>query len=224
MKRLLDKEQHFLFQLIKSCEYYRLNEKQSIGCINEILNRNISRRTYYLYKRKLYSHEVFSRLKESIYNSPLDRLSILLLTDDTDSEVRAKVNELVACQFLDKDRPSFLLPSQHHHKNDDSTKDKVKDILTKNRHFKERENLSKERLKSIPDNSIIREEFTKCGKDACNLCPHGPYFYAYWKDKTKYNKSKLRKKYLGATISQALIFGNDILNIDVCTIPIFLCN
>ncbi len=50
----------------------------------------------------------------------------------------------------------------------------------------------------MPKNATIREEFIKCGKDICNLCPHGPYYYAYWKDKTKDdNKSKLRKRYLG---------------------------
>jgi hypothetical protein len=46
----------------------------------------------------------------------------------------------------------------------------------------------------------MREEFIKCGRDACNNCPHGPYYYAYWKDKSKdNNKSKLRKKYMGTT-------------------------
>ncbi len=177
MRRLSDKEQKLLLQLMKSCEYYRLSEKQSIGSINNILNRNISRRSYYIYKRKLNSHDVFSRLKESIYNSPLDRLSLLLLNDNVDSEVRTKVNKLIADQFPDKEKPSFLLPSQYCDGDNENMKDKVKDILTKNRHFKEMENLSKKRLNSIPKNVKIRVEFIKCGKVACNLCPHGPYYY-----------------------------------------------
>ncbi len=49
----------------------------------------------------------------------------------------------------------------------------------------------------MPKNATIREEFIKCGKDICNLCPHGPYYYVYWKDKKDDNKSKLRKRHLG---------------------------
>jgi hypothetical protein len=46
---------------------------------------------------------------------------------------------------------------------------------------------------SIPDGAFVREEFIKCGKISCFTCPHGPYYYAYWKD----NHGKLKKKYLG---------------------------
>ncbi len=191
-----DKEQQIILQLIKICEYYHLREKQSMECFNNILNRNISRRTYYNYKRKLYSHDVFKRLKEIIYNSPLDRLSLLKLNDNTNPEVRTKVNKLVADQFPDKEKPSFLLPSQYYDENDDNTKDKVKDVLTKNRHFKELNKLSKERLNSLPRNSTIREELIRCGKPFCNKCPHRPYYYAYFKDKSD-NKVKLRKTYIG---------------------------
>ncbi len=59
--------------------------------------------------------------------------------------------------------------------------------------------LSDDGLNSLPDYATIREEFIKCGKDTCNLCPHGPYYHAYWRDKTKdNNKSKIRKKYIGS--------------------------
>jgi len=61
------------------------------------------------------------------------------------------------------------------------------------------------RMESIPSNSTIRLEFVKCGKSNCSKCrenygyldhyPHGPYYYAYWRDKN--NKGKLRKKYIG---------------------------
>lgn len=192
-------EQQLLLQLIKICEYYHLSEKQSIGCINNILKRNISRRSYYTYKSRLYSHDVFNRLKESIYNSSLDRLSILLFNDDAYPAVRIKANELVADQFPYKEKPSFLLPSQYYNGDNENMKDKVKDVLTKNIHFKEMEKLSKDRLNSLPKNATIREEFIKCGKINCNQCPHGPYYYAYFKDKSNGDKSKLRKKYLGTT-------------------------
>ncbi len=197
MKKLSDKEQQFLLNLIKSCEYNHLNEKQSIECINNILNRNISRRSYYTYKRKIYSHDVFNRLKESIYNSHSVRSAILLLNDDADLEARAKVNKLIADQFSNKNPSPFQ--TSYLNENKEDTKDKVIDSLTKIRQFNKIENLSNNRLKSLPKNVTIREEFIKCGKDACNLCPHGPYYYAYWKDKANNNNSnKLRKKYLGS--------------------------
>ncbi len=51
---------------------------------------------------------------------------------------------------------------------------------------------------SIPKNATIKEEFVKCGKDTCNNCPHGPYYYPCFKDKSNNNNNrKLRKKYLG---------------------------
>ena len=199
MRKVSIEERQILLQLIKSCEYFHLSEKQSIGCISKILNRNISRRTYYSYKRKQYSNDIFIRLKESIYKSSIDKLSILLLNDDADLEVRAKVNELVAGQFPDKEKPPFLPPSQYISENNENMKDKVKYVLTKNRHFKETKNLSKNRLNSIPINATIREEFIKCGKVNCNQCPHGPYYYMYWKVKSNDTKSRLRKKYLGTT-------------------------
>jgi hypothetical protein len=63
-------------------------------------------------------------------------------------------------------------------------KDKVKDVPVRSGHFEETWILSKERLNSIPKYAVYREEFIKCGKDVCNLCPHGSYYQAYWKDKT----------------------------------------
>lgn len=51
-----------------------------------------------------------------------------------------------------------------------------------------------QRYGTLPKSASIREEFVRCGKENCYECPHGPYYYAYWKDvETK----KLKKKYLG---------------------------
>ena len=55
----------------------------------------------------------------------------------------------------------------------------------------------------IPSNATIRLEYIKCGKSNCNKCSeeneynefHGPYYYAYWRDKN--NQGKLKKKYIG---------------------------
>lgn len=37
-----------------------------------------------------------------------------------------------------------------------------------------------------------RSEYVKCGKAGCRRCPHGPYWYAYWRQ-----DGKLRKRYIG---------------------------
>lgn len=54
------------------------------------------------------------------------------------------------------------------------------------------ENNSKTNCKAVPLNATIREEHIKCGKPYCLYCPHGPYYYAYWRE-----KGKLKKKYIG---------------------------
>ena len=41
---------------------------------------------------------------------------------------------------------------------------------------------------------FYRNEYTKCGKPNCKKCPHGPYWYAYWRE-----GKRLRKKYIGKT-------------------------
>jgi hypothetical protein len=50
----------------------------------------------------------------------------------------------------------------------------------------------------VPSYATIREERIKCGK-SCLMCPHGPYFYAYWKN----DNGKLKKKYIGSKFDQS---------------------
>jgi len=56
----------------------------------------------------------------------------------------------------------------------------------------------------VPSNSTIRLEYVRCGKSNCNTCSdyfnylfngHGPYYYAYFRDKE--NQGRLKKKYIG---------------------------
>ena len=37
-----------------------------------------------------------------------------------------------------------------------------------------------------------RSELVRCGKDGCSRCPHGPYWYAYWRE-----EGRLRSRYIG---------------------------
>jgi hypothetical protein len=44
-----------------------------------------------------------------------------------------------------------------------------------------------------PDRSVtFRQERVKCGKPGCRTCPHGPYWYAYWRE-----QGRVRSRYIG---------------------------
>lgn len=40
-----------------------------------------------------------------------------------------------------------------------------------------------------------RQEWVRCGKD-CRACPHGPYWYAYWRE-----GGKARSQYIGRELA-----------------------
>lgn len=37
----------------------------------------------------------------------------------------------------------------------------------------------------------------RCGKQGCTRCPHGPYWYAYWRE-----DGRLRSRYIGKTLPE----------------------
>jgi hypothetical protein len=41
----------------------------------------------------------------------------------------------------------------------------------------------------------FRQETVKCGKQGCTRCPHGPYWYAYWRE-----DGRTRSRYIGKTL------------------------
>jgi hypothetical protein len=41
-------------------------------------------------------------------------------------------------------------------------------------------------------NVTYRQEEVRCGKPNCGACPHGPYWYGYWKE-----DGRTRKQYIG---------------------------
>lgn len=45
---------------------------------------------------------------------------------------------------------------------------------------------------SAPARVSYRQEHVRCGKTGCRACPHGPYWYAYWKE-----DGRSRKQYVG---------------------------
>jgi hypothetical protein len=38
----------------------------------------------------------------------------------------------------------------------------------------------------------LRRQWVRCGKQECTRCPHGPYWYAYWRE-----DGKRRSRYVG---------------------------
>jgi hypothetical protein len=187
-KSFKEKEKPILY-LIKSCENYDLNERESIESINKVLGeKSISRRTYYNYKKKLYDSQTFGLLKNSCYNTIGVKLFILDGILD-DWEQTKKADKLIGQQF--PKRKQVL-------EDEEKQKEELNDIMNRAQaninKFKEMETRRSKIDSTSPSNHTIREEFVKCGKEFCLQCPHGPYYYAYWKDPIT---KKLKKKYLG---------------------------
>jgi len=42
-----------------------------------------------------------------------------------------------------------------------------------------------------------RQQMVKCGKKGCTRCPHGPYWYAYWRE-----GGKVRTQYIGKELPE----------------------
>lgn len=183
-----DRNSNLILYLIKSCENYDLSEKESIDTINKILDKDISRRTYYNYKKKLYDKDILKQLKSSMYDSQMMRC-LLLDLEDTNKEESERADKMVAEQlpgrkdiFHDTAKQQIELAK---------TDEMTNSLIDK---FKEKFDRPAQIYNSIPESASIREEFVRCKKENCNDCPHGPYFYAYWRD---VNTKKLVKKYLG---------------------------
>ena len=41
----------------------------------------------------------------------------------------------------------------------------------------------------------FRQQHVRCGKPTCTTCPHGPYWYAYWRE-----DGRLRSRYVGKSL------------------------
>lgn len=47
-----------------------------------------------------------------------------------------------------------------------------------------------------------RLEHVRCGKRGCTRCPHGPYWYAYWRE-----DGKLKSRYIGKNLPEGATPG-----------------
>lgn len=178
---------NLILHLIRSCENYDLTEKESIETINKILDKDILRRTYYNYKKKLYDKEIIHQVKDSIYDNHMMRC-LLLDLEETDQKMSFKADFLVYQQLPDR-KDIFHDPQIQ--KAEAEELEKTKTMIAQ---FENQMDEPLQRYDGISKNANIREEFVKCSKESCNDCPHGPYYYAYWRDSTT---KKLKKKYIG---------------------------
>jgi hypothetical protein len=48
-----------------------------------------------------------------------------------------------------------------------------------------------------PGKVTYRQERVRCGRAGCGQCPHGPYWYAYWRE-----GGRLRSRYLGKRLPE----------------------
>lgn len=44
-----------------------------------------------------------------------------------------------------------------------------------------------------------RRQNVRCGKRGCTRCPHGPYWYAYWRE-----DGRLRSRYIGRRLPEGI--------------------
>jgi hypothetical protein len=49
-----------------------------------------------------------------------------------------------------------------------------------------------------------RRESVRCGKRGCKTCPHGPYWYAYYRE-----DGKLRSRYIGKELPAGISVSED---------------
>ncbi|HEY7874481.1 MAG TPA: hypothetical protein VIG64_05090 [Actinomycetota bacterium] len=48
-----------------------------------------------------------------------------------------------------------------------------------------------------PGSVTYRRESVRCGKRGCTRCPHGPYWYAYYRE-----DGRLKSRYIGRDLAQ----------------------
>jgi hypothetical protein len=58
-----------------------------------------------------------------------------------------------------------------------------------------RRNDSTRRVEKQIGSITFRYETVRCGKQNCSRCPHGPYWYAYWKE-----GGRTRSRYIGRSL------------------------
>lgn len=198
MLKLTNKEKRILAFLVTNCELYHLDENEAMTYIQYNLNRPISRRTFYNYKNRVYKDyeksSIYSEILKRTHPLTFKRHCNMFLASDKIEMLRKGLREKINLEKYDRLTfiPKYLKVTQARMVT--SIERLEKSSIKTLEKSTPRLDLDKESRDEnrIPDTASLREEFIKCGKISCFTCPHGPYYYAYWKD-----NGKLRKKYLG---------------------------
>jgi hypothetical protein len=191
-----DEKRDLVIRIIKSCVYYDIGETKSLDVIERLTKKKLSIKTFYNYKKILYKN---SKIYETKLNygdwvaRDLIIKSHLLYLNEDNMTAQFEVDKLLCKEFPE-------IPKNYRERMKDFGKKEIDNILKEYHELKnmiKREKKKEGELRSIPTYATIREERIKCGKKKCHQCPHGPYFYAYWREK---NTDELSKMYVGSEL------------------------
>lgn len=69
-------------------------------------------------------------------------------------------------------------------------------ILVQGMLVQQGEDLAESEAPASPGKVSYRLQPVSCGKPGCGRCPHGPYWYAYWRE-----GGKVRSRYIGRRLT-----------------------
>ncbi|MGD1838591.1 MAG: hypothetical protein ACPKPY_11115 [Nitrososphaeraceae archaeon] len=202
-----ENERVLLQRLILYSELFNLTIDETLNYIKEKLGKSIAKRTYYYYKNKFH----IKKYKNII-------------------ELYSAHGELLIDYYNDVDDikyyPDLMLLKRYfvdyYAELNKASINSFYSLLD----FGFALQASEKKYENIPLGATVREEFIHCCKSYCNL-KHGPYYYAYWRDK---KSKKLKKKYLGkfdprANASKEILhLTNQIFPVILSTLRIYLKN
>lgn len=76
--------------------------------------------------------------------------------------------------------------------------DRLNSALLDRRAGRDVETAAPARMEAQIGSITFRYETVRCGKENCSRCPHGPYWYAYWKE-----NGRTRSRYIGRALPAA---------------------
>ena len=182
MSNLSKKEKKFALELVTSCIINHLNEEESFSLLNKLLkNGTISRRTFYNYKKKAYEKNHWRKpvKLDNLFSGSRQRIKSIdfpkyRLFETKDSRLADMIVHYT--YFTDINNTT-----QHYGKlmNDANT------LLENSRNFLNGLDTSRQKAKAnykdVPECAAIRKENINCDRYESHRCPHGPYYYAYWR-------------------------------------------
>jgi hypothetical protein len=183
--RLSLQRKRLLVQLIITCELHDLTEEESLSFIKRKLGISISRRTFYEFKRSLYQLQILKKTESVLSDIGFGTFGELFPEKtylNSENELTKRYSNIISLDFIPESSYEVFSDASN-------TMGKSRNFFGRLNKLKE---TSRKNYESVPENATIRTEYIKCGNYSCRRCKHGPYYYAYWRQ-----KGKRYKKYLG---------------------------